>query len=58
MITNKFNTLIATIGMSFFVGGYDVVSPCLTKSETGDHKFRGWRSHKREATTLEMVDID
>ena len=58
VLTNKRNIVTATIGTCFLICREDVKHPRYVTTEPGEHNFGGWRTQKREATMLEMVELD
>ena len=58
MITNKRNIVTATIGVFFLVSRNDVVNPHFCTSESSERNFGNQKLEKREATNLEMAELE
>ena len=58
MVTNKRNIVAAGIGMCFLVASNDFVNLPFCTSEPSEHNFGNWRLENREATTLEMLELE
>ena len=58
MVTNKRNIVAAGIGMCFLVASNDFVNLRFCTSEPSEHNVDNWRLEKREATTLEMIELE
>ena len=58
MLANKRNCVTETVGTSFLVVREDVVRPRGLTTEGVEHIFALIRSEKKEATVMEMMEID
>ena len=57
-ITKKRNIVTETIGLIFLFARKDVMFPRYCTEEPCEHVFGGWRQEKREATIIELVQIE
>ena len=55
---NVRNTLTETIGMVFSMERNDIIAPSFLTTEPNKHNIAGWRMRKREATVLEVNQME
>ena len=55
---NVCNTPTETIGIAFSVERNDIISPRFLTTEPNEHKIAVWRIRKREATVLEVNQME
>ena len=55
---NVQNTVTETIGMVFSIPHKDIYAPRFLTTEPAEHQIAGWRMRKREATVLEVNQME
>ena len=55
---NVRNTLTETTGMVFSMARNNTIAPRFLTTEPNEHKISGWRMRKREATVLEVNQME